>query len=204
MEFSPESFVDNPTWEALNLCRKADLLQIADQFGITVKAGSRKDDIKQAVVSYLLEKQILPDTEAKSGASDEEVETDPAEDVPLKRLQMKLKFEQLKLEHKRMEYQERESERQERQTLRLKELELEELRIKSTQQPMTKEFDLACNSRLVPPFNEREVDEYFILFEQVANTLKWPEEFRPLILKCVGRQSSKCLCLVVCCSEFRL
>ena len=58
MGFSVESFVENPTWEAVNSYRKADLIQIAHQYGITVSTGSTKD-VKQAVVTGLVEKQIL-------------------------------------------------------------------------------------------------------------------------------------------------
>ena len=51
----------------------------------------------------------------------------------------------------------------------MKELEVEELRNKTNQQSTSKEFDLARSSRLVPPFNEKEVDDYFTLFERVAD-----------------------------------
>ncbi len=56
MEFTLESFVENPTWEALNSCKKTDLLQVARQYGISVAAGSRKDTVKKAVVNGLLKK----------------------------------------------------------------------------------------------------------------------------------------------------
>lgn len=34
------------------------------------------------------------------------------------------------------------------------------------------DFDVAKYIRLVPPFNEGDVDKYFVLFERVATTLK--------------------------------
>lgn len=37
-------------------------------------------------------------------------------------------------------------------------------------------FDVSKNICLVPPFNEKDVDKYFVLFEHVATTLKWPEK----------------------------
>ena len=36
-------------------------------------------------------------------------------------------------------------------------------------------FDPARNIRLVPPFQEREVDKYFAHFEKVADSLNWPK-----------------------------
>ena len=37
-------------------------------------------------------------------------------------------------------------------------------------------FDPARNIRLVPPFQEREVDKYFANFEKVADSLNWPKK----------------------------
>ena len=36
-------------------------------------------------------------------------------------------------------------------------------------------FDPARNIRLVPPFQEKEVDKYFAHFEKVADSLNWPK-----------------------------
>ena len=37
-------------------------------------------------------------------------------------------------------------------------------------------FHLTRNIRLVPPFQEKEVDKYFAHFEKVADSLNWPKE----------------------------
>lgn len=44
---------------------------------------------------------------------------------------------------------------------------------------------MSKNIRLLPPFNEKDVDKYFILFERVASTLKWPKNVWALLLQCV-------------------
>ena len=46
-------------------------------------------------------------------------------------------------------------------------------------------FDPARNIRLVPPFQEREVDKYFAHFEKVADSLNWPKESWVLLLQSV-------------------
>ena len=48
-------------------------------------------------------------------------------------------------------------------------------------------FDPARNIRLVPPFQEKEVDKYFAHFEKVADTcsLNWPKESWVLLLQSV-------------------
>ena len=46
-------------------------------------------------------------------------------------------------------------------------------------------FDPARNIRLVPPFQEKEVDKYFAHFEKVADSLNWPKESWLLLLQSV-------------------
>ena len=36
--------------------------------------------------------------------------------------------------------------------------------------------------RLVPPFQEKEVDKYFLHFEKVTENLNWPKEHWTLLL----------------------
>ena len=46
-------------------------------------------------------------------------------------------------------------------------------------------FDPARNIRLVPPFQEKEVDKYFAHSEKVADSLNWPKESWVLLLQSV-------------------
>ena len=68
----------------------------------------------------------------------------------------------------------------------MKELELEG---KSKSKPLPldsgKSFDVTKHIRLVPPFQEKEVDKYFLHFEKVAENLKWPREHWTLLLQSV-------------------
>lgn len=42
-----------------------------------------------------------------------------------------------------------------------------------------------CNLRLLPKFNENDVETFFCLFEHVADLRCWPDEERILMLQCV-------------------
>ena len=46
-------------------------------------------------------------------------------------------------------------------------------------------FDVTKHIRLVLPFQEREVDKYFLHFEKVAENLNWPKEHWTLLLQSV-------------------
>ena len=46
-------------------------------------------------------------------------------------------------------------------------------------------FDVSKHIRLVPPFQEEEVDKYFIHFENIATSLEWPREVWTILLQSV-------------------
>lgn len=69
---------------------------------------------------------------------------------------------------------------------------MRELELGSAGRPA--EFDVAKYIRLVPHFNEGDIDKYFVLFERVATTLKWPRNVWTLLLQCVlvGKAQQVC------------
>ena len=46
-------------------------------------------------------------------------------------------------------------------------------------------FDVAKHIHLVPPFQEKDVEQYFLHFEKIANSLKWPKEHWTMLLQSV-------------------
>ena len=106
----------------------------------------------------------------------------------------KLEHEKLRLEMEERE-REKERERQERIEiekeklefqLKMKQLELQDkTKPKSLPLDTSKTFDVTKHIRLVPPFQEKEVDKYFLHFEKVAENLKWPKEHWTLLLQSV-------------------
>ena len=66
--------------------------------------------------------------------------------------------------------------------LELKKLETES---KASHSDSECKFDVTKFIRLVPPFQEKDVDRYFLHFEKIAYSLKWPKEFWCLLLQSV-------------------
>ena len=105
-----------------------------------------------------------------------------------KEKQREMERERLEHEKLKLEAEERiEIEKEKLQfELKMKELELEG---KSKSKPLpldsSKSFDVTKHIRLVPPFQEKEVDKYFLHFEKVAENLKWPREHWTLLLQSV-------------------
>ena len=135
-----------------------------------------------------------------------EIQDDGADSaVKLKRLELQQQMEmaKLKLEQERLKIEEEErkeklqlqqerlkieqKERQDRLAMeeRIKTKEIE-AKLKIEKDKLEKQgssnsspqsgFDATKNIRLVPKFEENEVDKYFLHFEKIANSLKWPKE----------------------------
>ena len=60
--------------------------------------------------------------------------------------------------------------------LKLKELEKTPVALSLWADPPPTAFDVSKHIRFVPPFQEKEVDKYFLHFEKVATSLEWPKE----------------------------
>ena len=90
--------------------------------------------------------------------------------------------EERERERDREKREEREKEREFQ--LRMREIELQE-RTNQPKQKIEYNFDVTKHIRLVPPFQEKEVDKYFLHFEKVAENLNWPKEHWTLLLQSV-------------------
>ena len=64
----------------------------------------------------------------------------------------------------------------------LKKLETES---KTSHADSESKFDVTKLIRLVTPFQEKDVDQYFLHFEKIAKSLKWPKEYWCLLLQSV-------------------
>ncbi len=58
--FSLQTFIASPSLEQINLCRKQDLLLVADQYQIVVSKQALKSDIKSKLIQRLRETNVLP------------------------------------------------------------------------------------------------------------------------------------------------
>ena len=83
-------------------------------------------------------------------------------------------LERVELEKEKMHYE-----------IKMKELELSSKSMPPVSFDPSKVFDVTKHIRLVPPFQEKEVDKYFLHFEKVAENLKWPKEHWTLLLQSV-------------------
>ena len=105
----------------------------------------------------------------------EEREKEKERQIQRERLEMEERIQKEKLEQ---------AEKERQYNLRMKELEMQD-KAKTKPLDLGTHFDVTKHIRLVPPFQEKEVDKYFLHFEKVAGNLKWPKEHWTLLLQSV-------------------
>ena len=145
------------------------------------------------MVQFLVDKEILD-----SSALSLVLVTQTGLQMRELKIQRQIELEKLRLEQEKlkMEMEERVKE-QERQMqiereklkfdteLKMKELEMQNMTVKRQPLESGVHFDITKHIRLVPSFQEKEVDKYFLHFEKVAENLTWPKEHWTLLLQSV-------------------
>ena len=205
MEFDMDSFLENPSWEVFDRLKKNDLLKLSDHFEADAKPAMRKQIVKNIIIQILVDENIF-DEDALEYMVEPHTGNDAFE---LKKLEMEMheRLETQKLDRElerqeRLETQKVDKEMQERletkklelkkvkiekelemhKEIELKKLELELEKVNTQKQPGSG-FDATKFVRFVPKFHDTEVDKYFLHFEKIAISLKWPKDVWTLLLQ---------------------
>ena len=179
MSFDLQAFIAAPPQELLNLAKKSDLLDIAAHYELTsVNKSMLKQEIKNILVQVLVDQEILDSSAlslvivTQTGLQMRELEIQKQIELEKLRLeQEKFKIEQerqMQIEREKMKFDSEEKERERQYNLRMKELEMQNKTVKLQPLDFGVHFDVTKHIRLVPPFQEKEVDKYFLHFEKVA------------------------------------
>ena len=187
MSFDLDKFTAEPSVELLNLGKKTDLLNLAKHYKLSeIKSSMRKHEIKNILVHYFVDEEIFNENALSLIVDIQSVSSS-------KELELKFQIRQLEIQEREKEREwkerEKEREREEREKerefqLRMREIEMQE-RANQPKQKIEYNFDITKHIRLVPPFQEKEVDKYFLHFEKVAENLNWPKEHWTLLLQSV-------------------
>ena len=174
----------------LQKLRKCDLTAIAQYLNVEVTQGLKKAEILDLLASHM---ELTEETQVSDQAH-----ISNQTDIELAKLKLEMERERMRLEFEREQKQREAEERKQKeqreaememkrmeQELRMRELELAHAQATPTRERTSPTFDLAKNIRLVPKFEEDRVDSFFVSFEKVAHSLKWPQEFGPCFSKVV-------------------
>ena len=195
---SAKEFVQSPSMEVLETFKKDMLMQIAQELQLEVKRSTRKHELKRLIVEQLVDEDVLPDSclevykplPMEPSGQYEIRRLEIERELTLKELEAQQRKEELEAQQRNEELEAQKEERALKHEREMRALELNARRIAHEESIATK-FDLGKNVRLVPPFNESEVDKYFQHFERVAQNLKWPIDQWPLLLQSVLREKAQ-------------
>ena len=171
-----ESFVLKPSTSGLKKLKRAELVEVASYYELIVSSSMKKDDLRQVILEHLHEEELISDEESDEG---QEISSATLE---LKRLEFQEneRAGENALHMKELEIMEKEMAMQ----LKMKKLEAKTL---SPHEPPSKlvGFDISKHIRFVPPFQEHEIDKYFLHFEKMATSLEWLRDVWTLLLQSV-------------------
>ena len=180
MPFNVKDFVRCPSVEVLESLKKTELLAVAKDLLIEdVKMSMTKSQLKRIIAEFFVDEELFDETvldvyEEKASESLELKKFQIQQDKDLKESEMKMKLEQEKeLEIEKMKF------------------ELEKLKLTADLSTSTADvsqpirFVPSREIRMVPPFNETEVDKYFQHFEKVATNCGWPRDCWAIMLQSV-------------------
>ena len=195
--------------EPLKKLKKENLVKVAAHYGITPAVGATKSHILNLIKDHCVEHDIIDEVEEKPIAETAEIvrlkldfereerrlareaekalqdaqfaEAQRARDLRLAELKEARELRELEL---KVEQEKALLEAEKEAAAREHELKMAGLG-KHSPSDKASAFDPARNIRLVPPFQEKEVDKYFAHFEKVADSLNWPKESWVLLLQSV-------------------
>ena len=197
MSFNVEEFIVQPTKRELFSLSKPQLKQVVERLEISCEPTAKKPELRQLVLDHFVEEDIMD--ELQDGGTSEleikrlELEHKAREQEKERECQIKMKeleLRQLEIEMAEKELaMKRELEMKEKDLqlqLKLKELEVHREESSSLEVlPRTASFDMSRQVRLVPAFQEQEVDKFFLHFEKVATNLHWPRDALTMLLQSV-------------------
>ena len=165
------NFLAADNWEArIGNLAKAQLLLIAEYLGLNLTETTKKG----VVLMKILDTVRASKERRSSGLLDESMLLDKQFQVQEKEVE-KLKL-QAQIQEQLIRDNERERAERELERAREREKEAHEIQVLQLKKGLGQDqFNISSAMKLVPQFDEKNVAEFFIAFEKIANKLKWPE-----------------------------
>ncbi|XP_070552082.1 uncharacterized protein [Ptychodera flava] len=187
-EFKPEEMddLDQDTFDSL---RKDDLITLANFLKVEVKRSMRKREIQFKIAKHLVksghfEESALKDYEPESTSELRKLELEMQTNLEIKKLELQMREKELEMEERQREKEREEKEKERELAEHRLQLEMRRLELgKSGKFFPSDGFDITKHFRLVPPFQEKDVDKYFLHFEKIAQSLNWPKESWSMLLQ---------------------
>ena len=186
-KFDFAKFVSSPSVSTLkeSVILKDDWIKLAKHYDISVRRYWRKGKVANEVICQLVEREVLEESAV-------ELCEEESDDIALRKLELELEYKEREAERimkdREAERKERERENEAERKERERENEAERkfqlemldkkkalgLGIQSLDRNNGSQFDIAKCCKLVPEFDEKDPEEFFLHFEKIAVNSKWP------------------------------
>ena len=167
-----ENFLKEPSMEKLERLRKSEIMKIGQKLKLNVENSMRKHELVRKIIEHMVDENVFEE------AALEELPTEIIRMTPEQIEQEKIKKEaHMELERNKMELEKAKIQ----QETRLREV---DLAIRG-REGSHDSFEITKQARLVPKFEEANVDGYFAHFERTALNLGWPKECWSMLLQTV-------------------
>ena len=167
-----ENFLKEPSMEKLEKLRKSEIIKIGEKLELNVENSMRKHELVIKIARHMVDENIFEE------AVLEELPTEMIRMTPEEIELEKIKIQaQMELQRNKMELEKIKIQ----QETRLREV---DLAIRGRKESHDS-FEVTKQARLVPKFEEANVDEYFAHFERTALNLGWPKECWSMLLQTV-------------------
>ena len=167
-----ENFLKEPSMEKLERLRKSEIIKIGEKLELNVQNSMRKHELVIKIARHMVDENVFEE------AVLEELPTEMIRMTPEEIELEKIKIQaQMELQRNKMELEKIKIQ----QETRLREV---DLAIRGRKESHDS-FEVTKQARLVPKFEEANVDGYFAHFERTALNLGWPKECWSMLLQTV-------------------
>ena len=167
-----ENFLKEPSMEKLERLRKSEIIKIGEKLELNVQNSMRKHELVTKIARHMVDENVFEE------AVLEELPTEMIRMTPEEIELEKIKIQaQMELQRNKMELEKIKIQ----QETRLREV---DLAIRGRKESHDS-FEVTKQARLVPKFEEANVDGYFAHFERTALNLGWPKECWSMLLQTV-------------------
>ena len=167
-----ENFLKEPSMEKLERLRKSEIVKIGEKLELNVQNTMRKHELVRKIAEHMVDENMFEE------AALEELPTGIIRMTPDQIELEKIRIQaQMELQRNKMELEKAKIQ----QETRLREVDLAISRREGSHDS----FEVTKQARLVPKFEEANVNEYFAHFERTALNLGWPRECWSMLLQTV-------------------
>ena len=167
-----ENFLKEPSMEKLERLRKSEIIKIGEKLELNVENSMRKHELVREIARHMVDENVFEEAVLKELPTEMIRMTPEQTELEKIKIQAQMELQRNKMELEKVKIQ---------QETRLREVDLAIRGRKGSHDS----FEVTKQARLVPKFEEANVDGYFAHFERTALNLGWPKECWSMLLQTV-------------------